>query len=125
MHRLVQAVTADQMPAKLAEEWRQAAAALIEDALPGDPALPGTWPACAALLPHARAALADDSVGMTRIAHYLEWSGSFAAARDLRRRVLDARERVLGPEHPQTLTTHNNLAHWTRQAERSPREGVK
>ena len=36
VHRLVQAVTADQMPAELAGEWRQAAAALIEAAIPGD-----------------------------------------------------------------------------------------
>ena len=36
VHRLVQAVTADQMPAELAREWQQAAAALIEDAIPGD-----------------------------------------------------------------------------------------
>ena len=103
VHRLVQAVTADQMPAELARQWRQAAAALIEAAIPADTGLPGTWPACAALLPHAQAALADDSGGMARIANYLGSSGSYAAARDLQRRVLDARERVLGPEHPDTL----------------------
>ena len=71
VHRLVQAVTADQMPAELAEAWRQAAAAVIEAAIPGDPHLPETWPVCAALLPHARAALAADSDGMARIASYL------------------------------------------------------
>ena len=37
VHRLVQAVTADQMPAELAGAWRQAAAAVIEAAIPGDP----------------------------------------------------------------------------------------
>ena len=36
VHRLVQAVTADQMPAELARQWRQAAAALIEAAIPAD-----------------------------------------------------------------------------------------
>ena len=36
VHRLVQAVTADQMPAELARQWQQAAAALIEAAIPGD-----------------------------------------------------------------------------------------
>ena len=113
VHRLVQAVTADQMPAELARQWQQAAAALIEDAIPGDTGPPGTWPACAALLPHAQAALADDSDGMARIASYLGSSGSYAAARDLQRRVLDARERVLGPEHPDTLAARANLARWT------------
>ena len=77
VHRLVQAVTADQMPAELARQWRQAAAALIEAAIPGDTDLPGTWPACAALLPHAQAALALTSDGMARIAEYL---GDRAAA---------------------------------------------
>ena len=44
VHRLVQAVTADQMPAELVRQWRQAAAALIEAAIPRDTAQPGTWP---------------------------------------------------------------------------------
>ena len=113
VHRLVQAVTADQMPAELASEWQQAAAALIEDAIPCDTAPPGTWPVCAVLLPHAQAALADDSAGMARIARYLGWSGSYAAARDLQEKVLDARERVSGPEHPDILTARANLAFWT------------
>jgi len=116
VHRLVQAVTVDQMPARLAGEWQQAAAALIEDAIPGDTGLPETWPVCAALLPHAQAALADDSAGMARIADYLGSSGSYVAARDLQRRVVDAHERVLGPEHPDTLTTRNSLGYWTGQA---------
>ena len=116
VHRLVQAVTADQMPAELARQWQQAAAALIEAAIPDDTGQPETWPVCAALLPHAQAALADDSDGMARIANYLGSSGSYAAARDLQRRVLDAREQVLGPEHPDTLTARHNLACWTGQA---------
>jgi hypothetical protein len=37
VHRLVQTVTADQMPAGLAGQWRQAAAALIGAAIPADP----------------------------------------------------------------------------------------
>ena len=116
LHRLVQAVTADQMPAELARQWQQAAVAIIEDAIPGDTGPPATWPVCAVLLPHAQAALADDSAGMARIANYLGASGSYAAARDLQRRVLDARERVLGPEHPDTLAARAYLARWTGQA---------
>jgi hypothetical protein len=116
VHRLVQAVTADQMPAELASQWRQAAAALIEAAIPADTALPETWPICAALLPHAQVALAEDSDGMAQIANYLGFSGSYAAARDLQRRVVEARERVLGPKHPQTLDARGDLAHWTGQA---------
>ena len=90
VHRLVQAVTADQMPAELARQWRQAAAALIEAAIPGDTELPETWPVCAALLPHAQAVLDLTSDGMARIAQYLGYSGSYAAARDLFQRIADA-----------------------------------
>ena len=116
VHRLVQAVTTDQMPAELKQAWRQAAAALIEAAIPADTELPATWSACAVLLPHARVALADDSAGMARIANYLGSSGSYAAARDLQRRILDARERALGPEDPDTLAARHRLASWTGQA---------
>jgi Tetratricopeptide repeat len=116
VHRLVQAVTADQMPAELARDWQQAAAALIEDAIPGDTTLPGTWRICAALLPHAQAALFEESDGLGRIATYLGLSGTYAAARDLYRRIVDARQRVLGPEHPNTLVARGNLAFWTGAA---------
>ena len=116
VHRLVQAVTLDQLPAELAGQWRQASAALIEAALPDDPSLPETWPVCAALLSHARAALAEDSVGMARIAEYLSSSGSPAAGRDLQRRIADARKRALGPEHPETLDAYGDLAFWTGMA---------
>ena len=116
VHRLVQAVTEDQMSPELAGAWRQAAAALIKDAIPDDTNLRETWPVCAALLPHTQAVLAIDSAGMARIVNYLGASGSYAAARDLERRVLDARERILGPEHPHTLTAFHQLANWTGDA---------
>ncbi len=116
VHRLVQAVTADQMPAKLAMEWRQAAAILIEDAIPGDTNSPETWPVCADLLPHAQAALADQSDAMARIADYLGSSGSYAAARELQRRILNARERLLGTEDPRALAAQDGLARWTGEA---------
>jgi hypothetical protein len=116
VHRLVQAVTADQMPAQLAAAWRQAAVAVIEAAIPEDPRQPVSWPDFAALVPHAQTALSADSDGIQQIAAYLGASGSYAAARNLCQEVLDARIRVLGPHHPDTLTTHNELATWTGYA---------
>jgi len=83
VHRLVQAVTANQMPAELAKTWRRAAAALIEAAIPDDTDLRGNWPTYAELLPHAQPALDLTSPGMWRIAEYLGSSGSYPAARDL------------------------------------------
>ncbi len=116
VHRLVQAVTIDQMPGDLAGRWRQAAATLIEAAIPADTNPPETWPVCAALLPHARVALANHSDGMARIANYVGESGSYDAARDLERKIADAVERVLGAEHPDTLRARRDLAFWTGQA---------
>ena len=116
VHRLVQAVTADQMPAELAEAWRQAAVAVIAAAVPVNPESPETWAVFASLLPHAQAVLTDGSDGMAQLANYLGDSGSYGAAIELQQRVLDARERVHGPEHPDTLTARANLAEWIGQA---------
>ena len=76
-HRLVQAVTLARVSADVAGQWKQAAAALVEAAVPADPAAPAAWPACAVLLPHALAVLDLTSDGIQRIARYLGHSGSF------------------------------------------------
>jgi hypothetical protein len=116
VHRLVQVVTADQMPEQLREAWRQAAAALIEAALFGDPRQSETWPIFAALLPHAQAALPPDSRRMTRIASYLGHSGGYVAARDFSKAMLQERTRLLGPDDRGTLLARGHLAGWTGMA---------
>ena len=118
VHRLVQAVTLDQMPADVADQWRQASAALIEAAIPADTQLPVNWPAYAALLPHARAVLDLTSGGMTRIAEYLGHSGSYLTGRDLFQLIADAygEDDAYGPEHRDTLIARANLAYWTGEA---------
>jgi hypothetical protein len=116
VHRLVQAVTADQMPEELRDRWRQAAAVVIEAAIPPDPVPSAAWPVFAAVLPHAQAALSPGSEGMDRIAEYLWHSGSYAAARDLYRAIFEERARVLGPERPQTLAARAQAAHLTGKA---------
>jgi hypothetical protein len=116
VHRLVQAITIAQMPAELAAAWQRAAAAVIEAALPSDPESPDTWDVFAALLPHAQAALADDSGSMWKIVSYLGKSGNYPAARDLQQRLLQAQVRVSGPEHPDTLNARGDLAYWTGDA---------
>ena len=45
-----------------------------------------------------------------RLARVLEARGAFAEAEPLLRRALEARERLLGPEHRDTLTAVGNLA---------------
>jgi hypothetical protein len=115
VHRLVQAVTADQMPESLASGWRRAAAATVEATLPADPKLPSTWPAFAALLPHAQAALAPHAAGLARVADYLGRSGNYLAARELCQRLADAQRQQFGAEDPETLNSLNELARWTGQ----------
>ena len=115
VHRLVQAVTRAQLTADEAGQWQQAAAALVEAAVPADPQLPAAWPACAVLLPHARAVLDLTSGGIWQIAQYLGYSGSYPAARDLFALIADAHRdsEDYGPEHPDTLAARANLADWT------------
>ena len=115
VHRLVQAITRAQLPADEADGWGQAAAALVEAAVPADPRLPAAWPVCAVLLPHARAVLDLTSSGIWQIAQYLGWSGSYPAARDLFQLIADAHtgSDAYGPEHPDTLAARHNLALWT------------
>jgi Tetratricopeptide repeat len=113
VHPLVQTVTADQMPVDLADAWRQAAAAVIEAAIPQVPDRPDTWLEFAALVSHARLALPADSDAMARIADYLGFSGSYVAARDLWREVAKTRIHALGPDHPDALHSRASVAEWT------------
>ena len=115
VHRLVQAITRAQLSAEAASQWEQAAAALIDAAVPADVQLPAVWPVCAMLLPHARAVLDLTSGGMWQIALYLGCSGSYPSARDLFRLIADAHRQsdVYGPEHPDTLGTYYDLARLT------------
>ena len=118
VHRLVQAITLDQTPADVRQQWEQAAAAMVEAVVPDGPRLPAAWPVFAVLLPHARAVLDLTSDGMMQIARYLGHSGSYPAARDLFQLIADAHieDDAYGPEHPATLTARHRLAHWTGEA---------
>ena len=118
VHRLVQAVMLAQVSADVASQWEQAAAALVEAAVPADPELPANWPVYALLLPHARAVLDLTSGGMWRLADYLGQSGSYLAGRDLWLLIARAYEAddAYGPEHRDTLVARANLAYWTGEA---------
>jgi Domain of unknown function (DUF4062)/Tetratricopeptide repeat len=118
VHRLVQAITLDQLPQEEAGAWRRAAAVVIGAALRGNPRDPGSWPVFAALLPHAQAALDPVSNGTAKLARYLSESGSYTAALAVQGQILRAlaREETLGAEHPSTLTARAFLADWTGRA---------
>jgi hypothetical protein len=118
VHRLVQAITRAQASADVAGHWEQAAAALVEAAIPDGTELPAAWPVCGMLLPHARAVLGLTSDGMWRIALYLGYSGSYLAARDLFQLIADAHQEddAQGAEHEVTLNARSYLASWTGEA---------
>ena len=50
------------------------------------------------------------------LARWIGQAGDAAAARDQYLKMLRIRERVLGPEHPETLLTRSGLARWIGEA---------
>ena len=115
VHRLVQAVTLDQMPAMLRRSYQKYAALLIQMAMPDDPKLPESWPEFGSLLPHAQAVMRADNPSLPRLAAYLGVSGSFVAAQELLQEIVQGPAHR-GPEHRDTLTNRANLAEWTGKA---------
>ena len=122
VHRLIQDVTRRR---QLAEATAGTPPAALERALSwlngafrGDTAHPDNWPRLRGLSPHAVAvATAADDRGLAAsrllnqtgtLAQYL---GDYSAAEPLYRRALAGRERALGPDHPDTLLSVNNLAY--------------
>ena len=131
VHRLVQAVTrtpdaADphRAPARI-DDARTQAAILLYNTIPSAWADPATWPTWRTLLPHIDA-LADHAPPSTDTAfmvHLLNRTGLFlydqgAHARAIRflDRALTDCVRVLGEDHPNTLTSRDNLASAYRAA---------
>jgi tetratricopeptide (TPR) repeat protein len=116
VHRLVQAVTRTaRQPAGMDE-----AVDLLAAAIPDDPInnVAG-WPRWSALLPHIDALLAnlphdhDNATALyvgDRAATYRQFQGQTSEAVDLFQLVLTDQCRVLGDDHPHTLTTRHNLA---------------
>jgi hypothetical protein len=59
-------------------------------------------------------------MGRANLAAWTADAGDPAVGRDMLAGLLPVRERVLGPDHPDTLTTRRQLAYWTEKAERGP-----
>ena len=81
---------------------------------------PASWPKCAALTPHllalcdtemAIAAASQECASLLdRTANYFFGRAIYTPARPLYERALAINEKVLGPEHPNTALSLNNLA---------------
>jgi Tetratricopeptide repeat len=116
VHRLVQAVTRDQLAPGQQETWRAAAGALVEAAVPRDVTVGAAWSACRLLLPHA--SLVADRLGMPmwRLVQALGKSGDYPTARTWWHTLTQDHEDSLGPEHSDTLAARANAARWTGEA---------
>ncbi|MFI7447474.1 tetratricopeptide repeat protein [Nonomuraea sp. NPDC049714] len=125
VHRLVQAVTLDRLPAAQRTCWQVAAAALLRAALPQESAPLVDWPLFKQLVPHALTVLPPGAAALDKVADYLGVSGDYRTATTLYRRIHHELVTSLGVEHPRTLTVQYDLAYWMGQAggAASAREG--
>jgi tetratricopeptide (TPR) repeat protein len=125
VHRLVQAVVRESLGADQSEAWLAAAIRLLRNALPREEEPhPEGWPLCARLLAHAQVSeylVADQMVEpearswlLDRVGEYLLCRGEFGLAKPFLERGLAIRERELGPDHPNTATSLQNLANLLR-----------
>ena len=119
LHRLVQTVARDQMGAERAKMWAETAVELLGKAYRFNQHDMTTWTTCGQLMPHLATATdlaAERGVESNRAAFlnneagfYLQHYGNLAGARPYVQRALDIREKALGPDHPDTAQSLNNL----------------
>jgi tetratricopeptide (TPR) repeat protein len=119
IHRLVQAVLRDSMPADLAQQWKQRAVLSVNMACPDIENIE-QWEACERWLPHALVCAIwieqeqmmepDAADLLSQAGLYLDIRARYREAEPLLERALTIRERALGSEHPETAAGLNNLA---------------
>jgi len=133
IHRLVQAVLQDNLPAETRAHWKQCAVNSVSAASPNVQDM-AQWDACQQWLPHAlicaiwieQAPLATPTAArlLNRAGYYLHERGRYGEAEPLYQRDLLIREQEFGATHPDTASSLNNLAglydHQGRYAEAEP-----
>ncbi|MDI5967024.1 tetratricopeptide repeat protein, partial [Streptantibioticus silvisoli] len=125
VHRLVQAVartpdtTDPHRTPHLIDQARHHATTALNNALPATTEAPDTWPTWRTLLPHTdtltRHTHPDTDTPTTgrllnQVALFLENQGQPGRAAAYLQRTLASYTRILGADHPDTLTSRNNLA---------------
>lgn len=121
MHRLVQMVVREREATGGVGDWANSALALLKKAYRFDKYDMTTWPACAELLPHMRAAAdlaAKEGVEIetsawinNEIGYYLRQFIEMGLAWPYYERALEINEKVLGSEHPDTASSLNNMGY--------------
>ncbi|KAH0566263.1 hypothetical protein GP486_000338 [Trichoglossum hirsutum] len=117
MHRLVQLSMRKWLEADQLNKWIKASISVLAVAFPDGEY--GTWADCQVLLPHAKEVIShragdeDDALNQANIGFnagkYLYYRGEYKTAEVFIRVSVEARESVLGRQHPDTLTSVNNL----------------
>jgi Tfp pilus assembly protein PilF len=119
VHRLVQAVTRDQLTDDEAAVWTERALNMVAAILPPEPADSQFWPMYARLAPHIEAVTGHPSgslmptkrtVLLRKLGIYLTASEQLRAARTTLARVLTIQEEAHGPDHPEVAKDLDNLA---------------
>ncbi|MFF5881235.1 tetratricopeptide repeat protein [Streptomyces californicus] len=118
LHPLVREVTAHALTRpEPTTTWLTALDEHLARAVEATTDMPGRtgWPLARLLAPHLpahldRSAQQDSTDTLANLAHVLHAAGAASEEHLLRRRVLAERERVLGPDHPQTLHSRFTLA---------------
>ena len=118
MHQLVREVIKDDLRPEDHPLWQKRVIQQLNHALPWPEYQ--NWPQCERLLPHAmagRQAIEDQRLEsevaadlLLKIAIYLYHRAQYEQAEPLYQRALAIREKALGPDHPDTDTSLNNLA---------------
>jgi tetratricopeptide (TPR) repeat protein len=118
VQRLVQEVTKSRLSKDVKHELIERVIRLVCDRFP-NPEF-GNWDTCRRLLPHGRVCvefiqkyeLEDESSALllVRTGLFLSGQAQYAEAELLYKQALGIYERTLGPEHPDTITSLDNLA---------------
>ncbi|HET9116810.1 MAG TPA: FxSxx-COOH system tetratricopeptide repeat protein [Pseudonocardiaceae bacterium] len=124
VHRLVQAVTADQLTAgDEYRPWVESAAVLLANVCPLWPAPRVSIAVWQSVQTHVRAVIKhlqpDQRISLNLRNTLVGWTGlngDFVHARELAAAVVDDMLRMLGPDHRYTLLTRVDLAYWIGQA---------
>ncbi|MET9386180.1 tetratricopeptide repeat protein [Streptomyces sp. NPDC002928] len=120
LHPLVREISALALTAETNDlaRWHRALTDRLTEAVhdvagagrPGWPAARLLAPHLALLLDHSPEARADAHDTVATLADVLNDAGAYALEHALHQQLQDTQSRLLGPDHPDTLTSHNNLA---------------
>ncbi|GAC1685764.1 MAG: hypothetical protein PVS3B1_25790 [Ktedonobacteraceae bacterium] len=118
LHRLIQAVIKNEMTAENHTYWSQVTINIVSNIFPFNE--PAPWPTSLRYILNGLLAIeyinqwnvASDEANslLNSIGTYFSMRGQYSESEPLFQRALAARERLLGPEHPDTLGSLNNLA---------------